>query len=507
MATPIPKNLARFTLDELLSITGGVLIPSNESHCTEVAGISTDTRSLAPEALFVAIIGSQFDGHDHLESAHRAGAKAALVERDCPPVAGLVQIRVPSSLKALGDLARAHARAWKTQNPSRKMICITGSAGKTTTRVALDALLRHLMPGAVHSTSGNLNNLIGMPMVLLNLKPEHRVAVIEIATNAPGEIAALSAIAEPDIGIITLIDAAHTLGLGSLEGVAREKGALFQALPPAGHAVGNAESPLVQVELQQSPAIHKYTYGFGEGCQARICARSLLGLTQQQLRIEIHSPKNKPNTIECTTPLLGEAGALACAAALLVAELVTGTPISSEDASLAFSKAEVGAGAGRLVPVVLPDGTLLIDDSYNANPASSAASIRAAAEIAQAEGRRLFLVLGEMRELGQESQKGHENVGKAAAQSGAAFVIAVAGDAALIAAQAKAQGIPARFAENAQAAADLAVELVRPGDVVLVKGSRSIGTERVARALTQIHTQNQSKTAQASSISTGGAAP
>jgi UDP-N-acetylmuramoyl-tripeptide--D-alanyl-D-alanine ligase len=215
-------------------------------------------------------------------------------------------------------------------------------------------------------------------MILLGLLPEHRFAVVEIATNTRGEIEALAAIAEPDLGVVTLIDAAHTEGLGSIEGVAAEKGALFQALPAWGHAVGNIESEPVRRELKRARAEHRLTYGFREGADARVVARELEGLTLSRLTVARRDPGGAGRTLEVTTPLLGEAGALACAAAILTAETILKRPISGGEASAAFATADVGAGAGRLVPVRLADGLLLIDDSYNANPASSCASIRAA---------------------------------------------------------------------------------------------------------------------------------
>ncbi|HLM75158.1 MAG TPA: cyanophycin synthetase, partial [Polyangiaceae bacterium] len=171
----------------------------------------------------------------------------------------------------------------------------------------------------------------------------------------------------------------------------------------------------------------------------------------------------------------------------LAAETVLRRPIAAEDASAAFATADVGAGAGRLVPVKLADGLLLIDDSYNANPASSAASIRAAAEIARAAQRRLVLVLGEMRELGPETVRGHESVGDAAGASGAAEVIAVGGEAIRIAERAAMAGVSATFAEDAFDASEAALRIALPGDVVLVKGSRAVATERVARVLIEAH--------------------
>lgn len=489
MSTPIPINRAGFTLEAIAEVTGGALVSSGGlGPAGSVTGISTDTRALSSGAAFVALKGATFDGHDHLGAAAAAGAGAAIVERDVEPPPGLAVVRVSSTLAALGALAKAHTRAWRALGGTRTLIGITGSAGKTTTRVALSALLEQLRPGEIHATQGNLNNLIGAPMILLGLTPAHSFAVIELATNAPTEIAALAAIAEPDIGIITLIDAAHTEGLRSIEGVATEKSALFQALPRGGHAIGNADSEHVLRAIEATPAERRSTYSINAPSNARVVARSLEGLTSARITVTRSDPGQGDRSIELTTPLLGEAGALACAAAILAAESALGEPVSGSIATEAFAVADVGAGAGRLVPRVLPDGLMLIDDSYNANPASSCASIRAASEIARAASRRLILVLGEMRELGAESARGHERVGVAAGASGAAEVIAVGGDAIRIAEHAIFAGAGrATFAESADEAINAALRIVQEDDVVLIKGSRAIATEKVARALADAH--------------------
>jgi UDP-N-acetylmuramoyl-tripeptide--D-alanyl-D-alanine ligase len=492
MGTPIPPNKAAFSLRAIAEATGGAIVSSGSAgggskgdEGAQIEGISTDTRALAEGAAFVAIKGSTYDGHEHLDAAVRAGARAAVVERDVEAPPGLAIVRVASTVAALGALARAHTRSWRAgqDGARRTLIGITGSAGKTTTRVALSALLEKLRPGEVHATHGNLNNLIGAPMVLLGLTPAHKIAVIEIATNAPGEIAALSAIAEPDVGIVTLIDAAHCEGLGSLDGVSDEKGALFRALPPSGHAIGNADNERVMRELARSSAENKHTYAIHADADARVAVRVLDGMTRSRMGLTLRSAAGGERRIDFATPLLGEAGALACAAAVLTAEISLGERVTGELAEAAFATADVGGGAGRLVPRVLPDGLVLIDDSYNANPASSCASIRAASEIAHAAGRRLVLILGEMRELGPEAARGHDQVGEAAGASGAAEVIAVMGEARRIAERASEAGVRATFAETLGEALDIARSTVRSGDVVLVKGSRSVATDKIARAL------------------------
>ncbi len=486
MGTPIPHNRARFDLDEIARVTGGSVV-ARAAGPTSIEGVSTDTRVLERGALFVPLAGERFDGHAHLAAAASAGARAALCEKDVAVPEGLAVVRVASTLAALGALARAHARRWRALGGRRAIAAITGSAGKTTTRVALAALLERMCPGEVHATYGNLNNLVGAPMVLLGLGEAHRLAVIELGTNAPGEIAALAAVAEPDAAIVTLVAAAHTEGLGSIDGVAAEKGALFAALSPEGLAIGNADDARVRRELERSPAGRRLTYGVASPADYRIARRELDGVTRARLRIE----RADGSAVDLVTPLLGEAGALACAAAIAAAEGLTGERVDGDLATDALARADVGAGAGRLVPRVLADGLWLIDDSYNANPASSCASIRAAAEIARASRRRLVLVLGEMRELGAEADAGHDEVGRAAAASGAAEVIAVAGHARRIADRVREAGVPARFTDDVAEAARAALAAVSPDDVVLVKGSRGVATERVVRALGDAHDEGR----------------
>jgi UDP-N-acetylmuramoyl-tripeptide--D-alanyl-D-alanine ligase len=477
MATPIPRNRAAFTLAEILRETGGHLVAPGEPAVT---AISTDTRAMEPGACFVALRGDVHDGHDLVASAATFGAHAAIVERPVAAPEGVAVIQVASTLTALGDLARAHARKWRLGGPDRAAIAITGSAGKTTTRVAVAALCERLFPGEVHGAAGNLNNRVGVPMVLLGLEPHHRIAILELGMNRPGEIAELCRIVEPEVGVVTLVAAAHTEGVGGVDGVAREKGALFKALAVDAVAIGNGDDARVRARMGRSPARRRYLYGECADAAVRIARREPVDLTRARLTIE--RAGKAPLVFE--TPLLGEAGALATAAAIAVVELALGEAVDSALCAEAFARADVGAGAGRLVPRLLPGDVAIIDDTYNANPASMCASIRAAAEIARATGRRLLLVLGEMRELGRLSAAGHDEVGEAAAASGAAEVFAVGGgDAARIAARAVDGGVRAAPAERVEDAGVLVGLAARAGDLVLVKGSRSVGAERIVTDL------------------------
>ncbi|HZO14526.1 MAG TPA: Mur ligase family protein, partial [Polyangiaceae bacterium] len=191
MATPIPHNDARFSLAEILAASGGRLRGPVEDEALEVRGVSTDTRTLREGELFVALRGERFDGHDHLAIAADKGASLAIVDRQADVPSGLSVVRVTDSLQTLGALARAHLDRWRKRG--RKVIAITGSAGKTTTRQAIAALLAEVTaPSEVHGAAGNLNNLVGVPMTLLQLGQTHRYAVVELGTNRQGEIATLT---------------------------------------------------------------------------------------------------------------------------------------------------------------------------------------------------------------------------------------------------------------------------------------------------------------------------
>jgi UDP-N-acetylmuramoyl-tripeptide--D-alanyl-D-alanine ligase len=483
MGTPIPLNAASFSLKSIVAITGGAFVPEGLANPDEmIVSISTDTRTLTPGSLFVALPGERFDGHEYLETAAQHGAHAALVERDVSAPKGLTIIRCSSTLAALGALAKAHLDRWKKFGGTRLVVGITGSAGKTTTRVAVSAMLGKIYPGMVHSTKGNLNNLVGLPMVVFELAKPHHFAVLEMGMNQPGEIAQLAAIAQPDVAIVTLVSAAHVEGVGSIDGVAYEKGALYRALPATGIAIGNADDDRVISARDGSSATQRVSYGTRENANVRIVDRHPEGFSSSRIKLA----RRDGSTLEFVTPLIGEAGAYACAAAVSVAEAISGERMASAIVEDAFADAEVGGGAGRLVPRPLGNGVVVIDDSYNANPASSAASIRTAAELARASGKRLVLVLGAMYELGVESANGHDEVARVAGASGAAIVFAIGGDAQRIADHAATVGVQSKFFQTSADAVSAVVAAVCPGDLILVKGSRGVGTEKIVRELSLV---------------------
>jgi UDP-N-acetylmuramoyl-tripeptide--D-alanyl-D-alanine ligase len=469
MASLIPENSASFSLLDVASITHGTMIGAN----AECVGVTTDSRADLRGRLFVALRGENFDGHDFAAQAVTAGAAAVLVEREIPGLAGQ-QVRVTSTLTALGALASAHRARW-----AKRIIGVAGSAGKTTTRSAISAVLSVLLPGAVHFASGNLNNLIGVPMVLLGLTSEHRVGVVEIGTNAPGEVRALSAMAAPDLAVLTLIGLEHTEGLGDLDGIEREEGEIWAGLPAEGLAVFNADDERVQRTVSALTPHRTLSYGYSEHANYRLRKRTPNALGGSRLEIARRTPFAQ-DSIELETPLLGEAGAYATLAALAVGEWVSGAAL----APAVVARALANAGEpGRLTPFELADGTVVLDDSYNSNPASVRSSLKTAREIAQARGARLVLVLGEMRELGALSAEQHEQVAESLGETGAAVLLAIAGDAQRFVPAAQRAGIDAHFAETAEQALSLLLPKLEPKDVVLVKASRGVKAERLVRGL------------------------
>jgi UDP-N-acetylmuramoyl-tripeptide--D-alanyl-D-alanine ligase len=471
MATPIPENRAELTLAEIAFATGGQV---RAGSVASVKGVTTDSRGNVAGKLFVALEGESYDGHQFASAAAERGAAAVMVARDVSVRAGVAVVRVRSPLQALGALARLHRRRW-----GKRLIAVGGSAGKTTTRSAIQALLSGSVFGALHASPGNLNNLVGVPMVLFGLGAEHELCLVEIGTNQRGEVAELAELCEPDLALLTLIGIEHAAGIGSIDQIEAEEGDLLAALRPAGVALGNWDDERVRRQLVRSPAGTKLSYGTSEGASYRVLRREPRGLSASFIALERPNGERR-ETLELEVGLVGLPGALAAAAAVAVADQVAGAPLPGE-----LVRAALGARLGepgRLCPVELADGSVLIDDSYNANPASVLAAVAAAREIADARGARLLLVLGEMRELGQASRFEHAKLGRALADSGAAALVAIAGDAELFATEARA-GIEAEFAADAQAAVATVLARVRPGDVVLVKASRGVRAEGVVRAL------------------------
>jgi UDP-N-acetylmuramoyl-tripeptide--D-alanyl-D-alanine ligase len=473
MATPIPANDAVFSLSEIAEATGAQV---RAGDVTQIRGIATDSRGDVHGKLFVALEGERFDGHEFVDAAIAGGAVAICISRDLAVNGAVSVVRVNSTWEALGALAHRHRRRW-----AGTLIAVAGSAGKTTTKSAIASVLAAVLPGQVHSVAGNLNNLVGVPMVLFGLTDAHRLAVVEIGTNQPGEVAKLAWISAPDVAVLTLVALEHSALLGDLDKIESEEGALLRALAVEGIAVGNVDDERVRRQLELSRAQRKIGYGTHPLATYRLIEQRALGARGAELFVERPSVGER-RSVRFESALLGEPGALSSVCALAVCEAVIGRSLGSAEISAGLASQSVRE-AGRLCPIELADRSLLVDDSYNANPASVRGALSTARKLCAEHARRLVVVLGEMRELGDDSAREHALLGEEILRSGAAVVIGVAGDAALFIAPLRERGVDALFVNDSEQALPRLLERLQPGDVILVKGSRGVSVELIVEGV------------------------
>lgn len=417
--------------------------------------VSKDTRALAAGDLYWCLRGENFDGHDFVAAAVDAGAIGAVAERAVAVPEGFSLILVSDTLAALQQLA-----AWHRARLRAKVVCVTGSNGKTSTKDFTAAIAATRF--SVSKTEGNLNNHIGLPLTILSASPEDEVAVWEIGMNHPGEIAALARLARPDIGIITNVGVAHIEFLGSREAIAREKGALGEALSEGG-ALILPRSEEFAPALAAATVARVVEVGDGAAVRAERVRSSGQGAEFDLIAGAERIPAYLPVP---GSHMVGNA-LLAVAAGLELG-------LSARECAQALAGARLSKGRLALLDV---RGVTVLDDSYNANPDSMEAALRALGGLTSA-GRR-FAVLGKMGELGFYAGEGYRRVGRAA--GGAADVlIAVGPETEPLAAEAEASGArEVRRAADTGAAARLLRELANPGDAVLIKGSRAARMERV----------------------------
>ena len=472
MSTRIPANRAVFRLSEVADLTGGTLLGPDR----DCVGVVTDSRGVADGQLFVALVGERFDAHQFL---HDLGSVAgAVVCRGAEVPEGLSVVAVDDTLDALGCLAQAHRIRW-----GGTVVALTGSAGKTTTKELITAAL--VGAGAdVSATRGNLNNRIGVPMTLLalDLDGPEEIAVVEMGTSAPGEIEALAGVALPDVALVTLVGAAHTEGLGSVDDVFAEKVSLFEVLDHEDVAIVNSDDPRLRAV---SVGARRLEYGSSPDADVRLLSYRV-------------GPEGTTATyrvgerdFEAHLQLLGRGAALAGAGALAVA-----LALALDVDRAAKGLRSVAPVNGRLSLTRRADGVWIIDDSYNANPASMRLALETARALAQSrQSGRVIAVLGDMRELGAQEARAHEQVlrsalkngaqAHASAQSDSKVQLTLVGKAMRAAAEALPADLGAAELTTVEDASEVSLDL-RSGDVVLVKGSRSLGMERVvARLLTQ----------------------
>jgi UDP-N-acetylmuramoyl-tripeptide--D-alanyl-D-alanine ligase len=481
MATPIPSNQCEFTLAEVVEATGGNVVRATSAVSVgdRVRGVSIDTRSIEAGAIFVALRGAASDGHDYIPQATARGAAAAIVATGRRHPA-LDCIEVDDTLAALGRLARHHLVRTRAAR-ALPLIAIGGAVGKTTTKELTAALARALF-GSTLSTPGNLNNLIGVPMTIFALTGTHRSAVLECGTNTRGEIPKLAQIVEPNVAMVLNVDLEHSEGLGTLDDIADEEAALFSTARH--YAVASADEPMVLARIPQH--LRRVTFGKSPDADVRLVSRSVGA--RSRIRVELARAMVAAGVepfIEAEIALLGEAAALNCAAAIAGVAAMHPQPLESRElTAIADALAGVQPVAGRLANASI-NGILVIDDTYNSNPRSIRAALAAAREVADGLGARLVIAMGDMLELGEQSAAAHQEAIRDVMRSHPAAFIAVGDEmnSALAAITRDADATNVVAAPDSLAAARIIAGLIRPGDVLLVKGSRGIAMERVIERL------------------------
>jgi UDP-N-acetylmuramoyl-tripeptide--D-alanyl-D-alanine ligase len=449
-------------VQDIASATGGALVAGDLG--VSVTGVSIDSRTIEVGEAFFAIAGHQQDGHRYLADAAGRGASCLVVHAlpDDPP-ATVSLILVDDTTVALGRFAARHRRRF-----SIPVVAVTGSNGKTTTKELIAAALGTRF--AVLKSAASFNNQWGLPLTLLGLGPEHQAAVVEIGTNRPGEIAALTALAAPTVGVVTIVVAQHTEFLGSIEGVREEKAALVRGLPASGTAVLNADDPRVASMARDTDA---RVVTFGTTPAADVHLASEIRDDRDGLAFILACGNERAAVRLALAGRHNAANALAAAAA---------------GVALGLSLAEIARGLGAARPVKgrcawrAAGGVEILDDTYNANPIS----LRAALETVAARPRRgrLVVVLGDMLELGDIADEAHREAGRQIAACGADEFLGVGPRARLAAVEAQAHGLAeARSVNTFEDTVAHLLKRLAPGDVVLVKASRGMRLERVVDAL------------------------
>jgi UDP-N-acetylmuramoyl-tripeptide--D-alanyl-D-alanine ligase len=475
MPTP-PLSIA---VKEMLPPVDGTLVSGIPDAV--LTGVSTDSRTLQPGELFWALTGETFDGHDFVTKAVDKGAAAVMVARawvdsqrskaalgairDSRPETAVIS--VDDTLKALGDLA-----AWWRHRHAVRVVGITGSSGKTSTKEMTAAILQ--LGRRTLKNPGNFNNLIGLPVTLLGLDGSYAYAVLEMGMNRPGEIARLTEIADPDVGVILNVGMAHLEGVSDLDGVARAKTEMMAQLSSDGLMIVNGDdAPLMKQALRFRTRM--ITFGLGEANDVR--ATGIHDLGPEGIRFTlIYREDSWPVHVKAPGRHHIKNALAAAAAALSLG-------VSVEN--IVRGLASFTAVRGRFEVIPLGRGILLVDDTYNANPSSLGAAIESAASLVSAGGR-LIVGLGDMLELGDAAVQAHREAGRRLAEGGATRLFIMGEYASDVAEGARTAAMPGESLTIARSHDDMVAEIIRAvseGDLILLKGSRRMHLEKVVEGL------------------------
>jgi UDP-N-acetylmuramoyl-tripeptide--D-alanyl-D-alanine ligase len=457
-------------IEEVLKATGGNLLQGEEDALFQ--GVSTDSRTVRAGELFIALKGPHFDGHHFAREALEKKAGGIVIEED---QAGDIRwngyrpkavIAVKDTLQALGDIAHDRRRSFRTP-----VIALTGSNGKTTTKEMISACLETTFP--ILKTMGNLNNLIGLPLTLLNLTERERVVVLEMGMNVPGEVRRLTEIAEPDVGLITNIQMAHLEGMGSLERVKEEKGELFRKMRRDGTILVNQNDPYVS-DLASEFLGQKITFGVEKSADVMAKEVRLRGAEGTSFKLILEGAE-----IEIVIPLLGRHFVANALAAVAAASLF-GIELEKIKGVLEHFR----PFRMRMEVIPLGGGKTLIDDTYNANPRSMDLALETLTEL-KGTGRAIA-VLGDMLELGRFSEEAHQQLGEKVKELAIDLLLTIGEKAPLVVESAIRHGFERKKAKVVKSHSEVISflkEVIREGDWILVKGSRGMAMEKVVEGL------------------------
>lgn len=461
------------TLEQILTMAGGLGM-DHAPPSLVVQGVSTDSRTLAPGNLFIPLVGKNVDGHQFAEEARQKGAIAALWQEGHPlePPRGFPVIRVDDTLQALQRLAHAYRSQLNV-----RVIAVTGSNGKTTTKDMIASILATTY--RVHKTQGNLNNHIGLPLTLLSMDEQTEMAVIEMGMSGRGEIALLSRLALPECAVVTNIGESHLLQLGSREEIARAKVEILGGLSEGGLFVYNGDEPLIEQAVME-PSTPKpsewlrYRFGFGSDndIYPLIIMMESTGTTFKT---------NLPGSGHYRIPMLGRHNVVNALAAVAVCKYM-----GVQDADIAEGFRNLKPTGMRIERITTPSGITILNDAYNASPTSMKAAIELLQELPGYN--RKLAVLGDMLELGPEEVRFHQEIGQLAAASGIDRLFAYGPLAKYLVAEAAKWMSPGKacWFDNKDQLIDALLAEVKQGDIVLVKGSRSMRLEEVVYSLKNV---------------------
>jgi len=425
-------------------------------------GLSIDSRTLRPGQAFAAVVGARADAHAFAGDAARAGAPFVVAQREVEVPEGTAVVLVDDTTQALADLG-SHLRS----RGSLAVVGVTGSVGKTTTKTLAAAALE------ATASPGNLNTVYGLALALGNLPDDAGTAVMEMAISRPGEMAVLARMTRPDVMVLTNVAPVHTQFFASMEDLAREKASSLEGLAEGGGAAWNADDPLLDAAVRAALPAGARSLRFGASGEAAVRLLAWQGRGLEGGRLAVGLPDGGEIAVDLRLP--GRHNALNALAALSAGLLLGMDPV---EMAARMAMVEPLEGRGRTLRMA---GLTIIDESYNANPRAVEAAL---ATLAGGEATRRIAVLGDMLELGEASARHHEEAGRAAAGAGVDLLVGVGREMARAVEAAREAGLDeAVHFETAEAAARWLAAAWAPGDLVLVKGSRAIGTEKVIQAL------------------------